>query len=95
MTDDLDFSETYARLRAERRIEERRRVLRGATLGFNKGYGALEGLVKNQSEHGARISFGDTAAVPNAFDLSISGDDRRRPAKVVWRTMREVGVEIV
>lgn len=30
---------------AERRAVTRRRVLKGATLSFNNGYGALEGLV--------------------------------------------------
>ena len=63
------------------------------TLTFNKGYGALECLVRNLSAHGARLHFGETAAVPPRFDLRIAGDDRIRVAHVRWRTMQDVGVE--
>lgn len=77
----------------ERRTEPRQRVLKGATLSFNKGYGALECLVRNLSPKGALLAFGDTAAVPPAFDLRISGQNGPRPAHVRWRTLTLVGVE--
>lgn len=80
---------------AERRAAPRRRVLKGATLSFNKGYGALECLVRNESEKGALLGFGDTSAVPPAFDMTIKGSDVTRAALVRWRTMTQVGVEFV
>ena len=76
----------------DRRAEPRRRVLKGGTLTFNKGYGALECTVRNQSDHGARLAFGETAAVPPRFGLRISGDDRVHDARVRWRTMTDIGV---
>ncbi len=79
----------------ERRSEPRRRVLKGGTLTFNKGYGALECVVRNMSARGARLAFGDTAAVPPRFDLRISGEDTGRIAQVRWRTLKDIGVEFV
>lgn len=76
----------------ERRKESRRRVFRGATLSFNRGYGALECVVRNQSEHGARLAFGDASAVPSRFELTVNGETRRRQANVRWRSSRDVGV---
>lgn len=82
-----------AEKREERRAEPRQRVLKGGTLSFNKGFGALECLVRNLSPKGALLAFGDTAAVPPVFDLHISGQGERRRAHVRWRNMTLVGVE--
>jgi hypothetical protein len=76
----------------ERRTALRRRVLKGGTLSFNKGYGALECVVRNESAKGALLSFGETSAVPAAFDLTIKGAEIR-PAQVRWRGMTLVGIE--
>ena len=77
---------------ADRRQGDRRRVLKGARLTFNKGYGAFECVVRNLSEGGARLSLGDTSAVPSQFDLLITGEDAPRPATVRWREMTALGV---
>lgn len=76
----------------DRRAEPRMRALKGATLSFNRGYGALECVVRNLSGRGARLSFGDTSAVPPNFTLRLSGEDKGRAAVVRWRTMRDVGI---
>jgi len=78
---------------ADRRGSPRHRVLKGATLRFNKGFGAMECVVRNQSADGALLVFGETTGVPNYFDLSIAGD-AVRPAQVRWRSMTGVGVEL-
>jgi hypothetical protein len=76
----------------DRRSGSRRRVLKGGRLTFNKGFGAFECVVRNQSEGGARLSFGDTSAVPGNFNLLIAGEDVLRPATVRWREMTAMGV---
>jgi hypothetical protein len=76
----------------ERRAMPRRRVLKGGTLSFNNGYGALECVVRNESASGALLSFGETSAVPPAFDLAIKGAETRH-AQARWRNMTLVGVE--
>ena len=78
----------------DRREETRRRVLKGGALRFNKGYCALECVVRNLSDHGAKLGFGETSAVPPHFDLTISGEDRARRAHVRWRNLTEIGVEL-
>lgn len=81
--------------RQERRSEPRRRVLRGATVRFNKGYGALECVMRNESPNGALLVFGETAAVPNSFDLYITGQENPRHAHVRWRTTTALGIQFV
>lgn len=88
---DSDTAENPA-FDADRRADRRQRVFKGATLSFNNGYGALECVVRNLSENGARLSLGETAAVPAAFDMCIKGQDDRRPARVRWRTTTAVGI---
>ena len=77
---------------AERRSQPRQRVLKGAIIRCNKGYGALECVVRNLSENGARLAFGETTAVPAVFDLKIAGNEDVREARVRWRTPDSVGI---
>jgi hypothetical protein len=76
----------------DRRCESRRRVFKGGRLIFNHGYGALECVVRNLSDRGARLSMGETAGVPGRFELLIAGADGTRSARVRWRTPGEVGI---
>ncbi|HHZ11050.1 MAG TPA: PilZ domain-containing protein [Rhizobiales bacterium] len=78
---------------AERRSETRHRVFKGGRLTFNKGYGALECVVRNLSDRGARLALGETTAVPNAFLLEIAGESAPRSARLRWRSPVAVGVE--
>jgi hypothetical protein len=78
---------------AERRAAPRHKVLKGATLRFNRGYGALECRVRNLSDTGARLAFGETAAVPPHFEFHLSGSDKPVPASVRWRGLEDVGIE--
>lgn len=76
----------------DRRAQLRHRAFKGATLTFNRGYGALEGLVRNLSDGGALLKFGDASAVPTRFELRIAGEGSSRMARVCWRRATEVGV---
>ena len=77
--------------RPERRAVHRRRMLKGGVLTFG-GLGAFEGVVRNLSDKGAMLALGDTSGIPTAFDLAISGDEKRQ-AQVRWRSMSAIGVE--
>ena len=77
---------------ADRRGTPRRRVLKGATLTFNRGFSAFECVLRNQSEGGARLSLAETFALPKTFQLAIAGDSDVRTAHVVWRGMDQMGV---
>ena len=79
----------------ERRVEQRRRVLKGATLRFNGSFGAMEGVVRNESENGALLSFGDTTGVPPGFDLAVKGAENVRAARLRWRLPTLAGIQFV
>ena len=76
----------------ERRAARRQRVLKGATLSFNKGYSAFECVVRNLSERGARLSLAETFGLPGRFRLAIGDEEKGRTARVVWRRSDAIGV---
>lgn len=80
---------------AERRSQPRQRVLKGAIIRFNRGYGAFECVVRNISESGAKLTFGETSAVPAAFELKMAGDIHAREARIRWRSPDSIGVSFV
>ena len=81
-----------ANTNVDRRSDQRRRVLKGATLSFNRGYSAFECVVRNESKGGARLSLGETFAIPATFRLAISGEADARVARIIWRKPDELGV---
>jgi hypothetical protein len=95
MTPVMERNETFAGgAVAERRGALRRRVLKGATLSFNRGYSAFECVVRNRSEGGARLSLAETFALPMTFRLTIAGEADTYTAHVVWRGLDQVGVRL-
>lgn len=78
---------------SERRAGQRHKVLKGATLSFNKGFSAFECVVRNVSGRGARLSLAETFSIPAKFDLMIAGEETMRRAVVRWRSMTALGVE--
>ncbi len=80
------------RVFSERRAALRRRVLKGATLTFNRGFSAFECVVRNQSAEGALLSLAETFSLPAQFEVAIAGDDALRRARVRWRSMNAIGV---
>jgi hypothetical protein len=78
----------------ERRGDQRHRVLKGGVLTFG-GIGAFEAIVRNLSDKGAMLSFGDATGVPKNFELAISGEGAKRHAQLRWRFMNLVGVEFI
>jgi len=84
-----------ANTNVERRASQRRRVLKGATLTFNRGYSAFECVVRNQSDGGAKLSLAETFAIPATFRLAISGETDAHVAHVAWRKTDELGVTYV
>lgn len=83
---------TPARVFNERRGRLRRRALKGGLLRFNRGYGALECVVRDISEGGARLAFGEALAVPSRFELRVGVDGNWRPVTVRWCRGNLVGV---
>lgn len=90
METSLLHSET---IQAERRDLPRHKVFKGGTISFNNGYGAVECIVRNLSDDGAMLSFGETIGVPQRFALRIGGDYLRN-AEIRWRNATKIGVTL-
>ena len=79
----------------EKRAEHRRKMLKGGTVHFNKGYSSLECVIRDISSSGARIQMGETFGVPTRFVLSIAGETTQIEASVRWRNSRYIGLSLL
>lgn len=77
----------------DRRVVARRKTLKGVTISFNGGMSTFEGVARNLSETGARLSFCETFAIPSEVLVRMGGEMAWRPAVLRWRSMTDVGVE--
>jgi hypothetical protein len=54
--------------------------------------GAMDCMIRDLSEDGARIVLSDTVALPEVIELDIPQRELRRRARVVWRRNGEIGL---
>ncbi len=80
-------------VRPERRRQARHKVFKGGTITFNNGYGVIECVVRNLSDGGALLSFGETTGVPKIFALRIGGATLVN-AEIRWRSATQAGVAL-
>lgn len=76
----------------ERREARRNKVFKGATISYNFGFCALQCVVRDLSERGARLAFGDTTGIPRSFEIQLAGSVQRRKAHVRWRDRERLGI---
>ena len=74
----------------EKRVTQRRRVLRSAYIVISDKAPKIECAVRNFSEAGAALEVSTTFGIPNSFDIIIDGE--RRHCRSVWRTNIKMGV---
>jgi hypothetical protein len=60
----------------ERRKNPRLRTFFGGVIAFNRRSSTMDCLVRNFSDRGAKVTFTDTATVPDEFDLTIQRKER-------------------
>jgi hypothetical protein len=77
----------------ERRQARRHRTLKAAKLLPMDGWDARDGIVRDQSETGARISVERPATVPDEFRLVVLKEATIQPVTVRWRDAKQLGVE--
>lgn len=68
-----------------------RSLLRGMAIFANRMH-SLNCMVRDVSEGGAKLAFGEVPVIPDRFDLEIPARGQRRACRVVWRRGLEVGV---
>jgi len=76
----------------ERRRAPRHRTLKGALVVFDNHQRALDCMIRNLSEGGAKISLESTGDVPDSFEILVPKEHMIIAARAVWRTRNEMGV---
>jgi hypothetical protein len=77
---------------AERRKAVRSRTLLGGVIAFNNHASTMDCQVRNFSPGGAKVTFANTAVVPDRFDLTIAHKERAFRARMIWREPEAAGV---
>lgn len=77
---------------AERRRKPRQKSFLRGCVYFNKRSRSLDCLVRDFSEHGARIIFSENVSVPDAVELHIPQKEQTLRARVQWRHGNEIGL---
>jgi PilZ domain-containing protein len=77
---------------AERRRAQRQKSFLRGCVYFNKRRGALDCLIRDLSEQGARIIFSENVSVPDQVDLYIPQKEQTVRARVQWRHGDEIGL---
>jgi PilZ domain len=72
------------------RIDYRKRQLKEGRVIFNGKTSVFSCVVRDISEHGARLKLGEPYRVPDIFELVI-GNAPPRPARKVWIGPGELG----
>lgn len=81
-------------LRLEKRLAPRRNTTIRALIVFNGGRGKTDCVIRNLSESGAKLEVASVGSIPQTFDL-IAPSHRPHPCRVVWRALRELGVQFL
>ena len=74
-----------------RRSVRQKSFLRGCVY-FNKRRQALDCLIRDISDQGARIIFSDTVSVPDIVELYVPQKEKTLRAHVQWRHGDEIGL---
>lgn len=78
-------------LRPERRLAPRRNTYIEATIVFGGGRASRPCIIRNVSDTGARVEVDSVIGIPDTFDLLTPGHVPQS-CRVVWRTLRELGL---
>jgi hypothetical protein len=77
---------------SERRKSARQRSFLRGTIYYNNRRNALDCLIRDFSEAGARLTLSETVPTPDKIDLYIPHKEETLRAQVHWRTGTEMGV---
>jgi len=76
----------------ERRKVARGRCLLGARVVFNNRSSTLSCTLRNHSDDGALLRFGETPYIPDQIEIVLDNRATLMPALVVWRGVDSVGI---
>jgi hypothetical protein len=76
----------------ERRKFARNRCLLGARVAFNNRSSTMSCTVRNYTEDGALLLFGETPYIPDLFEIVLDNRKTLMPAQIAWRSHSKVGI---
>lgn len=80
-------------MRLEKRLSPRRNTMIPATIVYDGGRGRADCIIRNLSDTGAKLEVqAGVARIPRTFDLVVS-NVRPQGCTVMWRTLKELGVQ--
>jgi hypothetical protein len=79
----------------ERREDKRRRCLLGARVVFNGRDSTLSCTVRNVSDTGVMLAFGETPYIPQIIELLLDNRRTVAPARIIWRDGERVGLQFL
>jgi PilZ domain len=77
---------------SERRQSGRRKSFLRGLVYFDNKNGALDCIIRDLSDDGARIVFSESVALPDSFELQIPQKNHKLRAHVTWRRGSEIGL---
>jgi hypothetical protein len=78
----------------ERRKASRHRVFKGAQISFRGLHAAIDCVVRDYSDTGARLVVESPVGIPDRFDL-VRENFPAVACRVIWRRATQVGVEFI
>jgi hypothetical protein len=76
----------------ERRSVPRQKSFLQGRIFFNNRRSSVDCLIRDFSEHGARLKFSGLITTPDVVELYIPSKEESYRAKVQWRNADEIGV---
>jgi hypothetical protein len=76
----------------ERRTSSRHKSFLQGRVYYNNHCSSVDCLVRDVSDTGAKLVFGEAVTIPDVVELYLSNKDETRRAKVQWRKGHEMGV---
>lgn len=76
----------------DRRQSVRDKVFFGAVAEINERGSTMDCVVRNISEGGACVEFGDAVHLPEELNLSVARKGRSFLARLIWRQANKVGL---
>lgn len=76
----------------DRRQSVRDKVFYGAVAEINERGSTMDCVVRNISEGGACVEFGDAVHLPEELNLSVARKGRSFLARLIWRQANKVGL---
>ena len=76
----------------ERRAHPRQKSFLQGRIYYNNRRATVDCIVRDITDHGARLKFSDSSVVPDAFELFIPNKQETFKAHAIWNNGTEVGV---